>query len=474
MTMIITKENKIKFGESMKFFVKLLQQTISEIDEAVTLSLLSFGMPFDEEYLYFDFPYDDSTGDKIDTINSLLEPESEYAGIDTDSYKFIENLQDDVNYIAYNYCENDGRIELATNIHVNLPEDIFLASQETLLKFFPIMFYSAYPEKCFDANKIDSNIDLCSNKALSTWFILIHNTNITNSANKIISNYCLVYKNQSLTGINSRLSKIAKILGDFSNYYGNKNYNIILNKSFEFSDSTLAINAEIYHHIKELHSNFIAHPIRRISDRYPEDSDLSLIKRNILRVQDFYNDYVSFLNSGHLKKKPFSIDDYFKSIDFKNFIDDLQEINNDFRIEFKIISNLDTFTYVEYFNVVVKEIILNAIKAFTRQKISPQLIIIDFNIESGKSEIKCQIASIGTKYEKSYQITRNKIGSKTFQVKPNTSERGSGLVLINKLLRKMNARIIATDDTALYYFIAAEEYDLQPAFNIIFYLPTKK
>lgn len=468
--------DKIKFHESMDYFANLLQQSISAIDESFTLKLLSFGIPIEDgdDYQYFDFPYVEGNGYKIDLINELLKSEGEYNAVDDKTYRLLESIEQPVKYAAYNFNTDPAALYLSKNVKSHLPSDLINLNHDLLIRFFPVMFYSAFPEKWGDTKSIDAAIQLHKDEKFPAWFIVIHNESIQDSTNKIISNYCLLYEGveDNIDNENEKFKKISKILENFSCFYGSKDYNVILRKNFEYSETTLAINAEIYHHIKELHLNMTMYPIERLATNYPGDSSISLIRRNTSRIQQFYNDYVLFLNSKELERKCFNVKDYFDSISFSSFYKDICILNADVKTNFIAEPDLVVNSYQEYFDIVIKELSLNGIKAFNAQQIPSPVIQFEFQRED--HFIKCQIISFGTTYRKAHELPQELLGSKLLQVKPNGSERGSGFVLINKVLKKMKARLITDNGVNSFYFKTEATYQNQKGFNVVFYLPIKK
>jgi len=466
--MILSNNDKYRFNDAMKFFSKLLQKDIDQVNGNVELKLLSFGIPIDNEMLYFDFPYEIGNGVKVDELNKSLKQGERFDGVDTKMYDLLESLSDEVKYIAYNYDEVDRQITVSSDFKIKLNKEIISSSYRIILDFFSVMYFSAFPDKWPGANLVNEAVKVSNDHKFSKWFIVIHNENINDSSNTIISNYCLLLNDDIEDGFDDQLLLISNKLQDFSKYYGTKDFNVIIRKNSEFSDSVLSLNSEIYHHIKELHSNFSKEPIRKLKQSFPENIEIDILSKNAERIETFYDHYVTLLKGNKFKKEELILADFFGDPDFISFKEDLSLIYHDFELDIFLNGVKKVKTIKDYFNIIIKEGLLNAIKAFISQGIVPKRVEIHCQDDSN-GVIVFNMLSEKTVYKRGHKLEKDSLGCELIEPKAKHHQTGFGLVLTNNLLKKMDA--VCYDEVKQKYILILDSFNKKDGFTLQFKLP---
>ena len=331
------------------------------------------------------------------------------------------------------------------------------------------MYYSAFPDNLPSSNFEEVEIEVLNTKKFKKWFIVIHNEDIEDNSNKIISNYCLILNSDFETLDTKWLNNVSVKLKNFSKYYGSKDFNVILRKSVEYGDSILSLNTEIYHHIKELNSNLSLLPIQKLKRNNPDDKQISIIERNLNRIQKFYENYVQFLKTKSSSQKIIlDINKYFNEPNYESFKNDICATIINLSIETNLQSSCQILTIAQYFDIIVKELILNAVKSFEQQNIENKKILI--HARDSKQGVVVAITSCETRYKKNNLLPLKYLGLKLIQGDEITGECGSGLYLINKLLNHLRA-ISHLTKLGDVFFKASNEYNGNKGFTIEFILP---
>lgn len=468
--MILSSLDKEAFNKSMDYFNNLLNIEIESICKNLKLVQLSFGIPLEsqEDILYFDYPYHM----KVDEINESLLPNGKYSDVDVKMYSLLELTEMEIKYIAYSYDDNEFPIKISGSYETSLSIETISCNGETINNFFLIMYYSSFPKSIIDKKFADIEVKIGAIKEPKKWFIVIHNEDIQDPTNTVISNYCLVFKGDIKVFIKDKLDAVATKLKNFSKFYGSKAFNVILRKNVEYSDTILSLNSEIYHHIKELNLNLSLIPIQNLKENYPGDKRILIVERNLERIQNFYESYVMFLKSKNSSVKvSFDLKEYFKSDEYISFVNDLCSTNENLVIETNIEGSANFIALPQYLDIIFKELILNAANAIAKQAI--QIKKISIYTKSSDDVLSVSILSMETSYTKQFQMPMNYLGVKLLQSNSKSGECGYGLYLTNKLLKNLNAKSFETEKGLRYFNISEDYYGIK-GFTVNFILPVNQ
>jgi len=462
--MILSEEDKDRFNKAMEFFQPLLEKDIKVINVNLELKLISFGIPIEnqDDILYFDYPY----RVEVDEINESLKPNNAYDDVDIRVYELLDSLTDQVKFIAYNYDDSTEIVKISSNYILNLSQSEIDKNKIDINTFFKIMYYSAYPEKLVGDKFSNVKIEVIDTLVSDKWFIVIHNADINESANTVISNYCLSLK-ENISNIKTEdLLIISERLKTFSKYYGSRDFNIIIKKNVEYLDEALSLNYLVFHHVKKLHSSFTANPIREIMENNKEILGLSKVVKNTEKIQKFYDNYLKTYKSAFRDREPIKLSEYFACKSFCEFVNLLSEY--DVEIDVSDIPSADYIIHSvgEYLTIIIEELLLNGHQAFIEQEITVKKIKVSLQPcnYTLKHYIEITIYSMNT-----VNYSNNILGAELASSSRNRHETGVGLFIINKLLKNLGS--YCYDDIQRVYFKIEDKNEGSSGFSITFALP---